>query len=90
MSYQDLVLSLYPSAYFAMNTARHGYEYDKSNHNIMSRYNGTDDVDDGGGYCTTRMPNGDRAAAFDGERGFLEIADHPTLSPTYTGRFSAI
>lgn len=82
MTYSDLVLSTQPIHYFRMDRARFATEPDVCGGGISPWmvYQG--------GFTTTRMPSGDRAAAFDGESGYAQIADSPTLSPTATKRLT--
>jgi hypothetical protein len=61
-----------------------GFWYDAAGHDLVSRRHARSV----GAPSTTRTPNGDSAATFDGTRRYLEIADSNRWSPATTGRLT--
>lgn len=78
--YDDVVLKDRPVAFWRMDGAPTGQERDASGHGHTGTYSG--------GRKRAVLPNGEPATDFDGATGYLEVRDHPALSPATTGEFT--
>lgn len=80
VSYDSVVLADRPVAFWGMASAS-GTEPDSSGHGHPGTYKG-------GQPPTVAMPNGDRAADFDGSSEYLTVASSPSLSIPTTGNLT--
>lgn len=77
MTYQEEVLADNPTAFYQMDGADNGFE--------TSLVDGAPSGSYGGGVTTTLMPDGSRAAFFNGRDGHLLIPTDPMFSVPTTG-----
>lgn len=76
-SYDATVLADKPVAFWPMRNPGVGTEKDLTGHGHKGRYTGEP--------TATKLPNKDTAADFTGTKQYLEVPDHPKLSPATTG-----
>ena len=79
-AYDRAVLALRPVMYLTMGHPSSGTETDLSGHGHAGTYEPAGDRPG-----TARLPNGDRAADFNGRGQYLQVPSAPTLSATRTG-----
>jgi hypothetical protein len=75
--YDAAVLADSPTAFWRMDRANTPSEPDLSGSGLTGTYAGT--------RTTTTLPNGEPAARFDGDSGYLEVSDDAALSPATAG-----
>ncbi|ADD44650.1 LamG-like jellyroll fold domain-containing protein [Stackebrandtia nassauensis] len=78
-AYDRKVLADKPVAYWRLSHPSHGKEYDQVNGHLGTYYNVTK---------TTRLPNGDGGAIFNGANGYFRVPSHKSFSITTTGRLT--
>lgn len=78
-AYDRKVLADEPVAYWRLSHPSHGKEYDQVSGHLGAYHNVTK---------TTRLPNGDGGAIFNGSNGYFRIPSHKSFSIATTGRFT--
>jgi hypothetical protein len=82
-SYDELIRSRGPAMYLAMSSPGTGRETDLSGRGHTGTYHPVGHLP-----SRTRLPNGDRAAVFDGSTQYLEVPDANDLSVTSRGELT--
>lgn len=77
ISYNATVLDDGPSAFWTMGHPLSGLEADISGHGHRGRYLGRPKA--------ARLPNGETATVFNGSSQYMQVGDHPALSPATAG-----
>jgi Concanavalin A-like lectin/glucanases superfamily len=75
--YDAAVLADSPTAFWRMDRANTASEPDLSGSGLTGAYAGT--------RTRTTLPNGELAARFDGDSGYLQVRDHAAVSPATRG-----